>query len=146
MIVWIAGLAGIEVALSAEPSVGGIAVVAVMTAWALAVIARSVRLVYRAGWVRVGLLSTAILLGSIALNWFAPPYSWYVPRHEAEAAAGPRVNTEWTYYAYYAQSRLISKTLAGVAPTRPGIGELYFVGFAGTCVNTFLTNIDLKIG
>jgi hypothetical protein len=130
--------------VSAEPSVGGIAVVAVMTAWALAVIARSVRLVYRAGWVRVGLLSTALLLGSIALNWFAPHF-WYAPRHEAEAAAGPRVNTEWTYYA---QSRLISKAkaLAGVAPTRPGIGELYFVGFARTCVNTFLTDIDLKIG
>jgi hypothetical protein len=61
----------------------------------------------------------------------------------AVIAADPRVNTEWTYYP---QSRLISQTPASVTPTRPGIRELYFVGFAGTCVNTFLTNSDLKIG
>jgi hypothetical protein len=129
VIVWTAGRAGVEVTPFANDGVGADAVAAIMTAWALAVIVRAVRLVYRAGWIRVGFLSATILLGSFGLNWLAPPYFWYVPRHEAEADAGPRVNTERTYYA---QSRLVREQLAGLAPTRPGVGELYFVGFAGT--------------
>jgi hypothetical protein len=130
LIGWIAGMSVIERVRSDYGGLGGYAVTVTMAAWAFAAILRSVRLVYRAGGIRAGVLSAVILLGSMALGWLAPPYFWYVPRdYEAETASDPRVNTEWTYYA---QGRLVSKMLAGLAPSRPGLGELYFIGFAGS--------------
>jgi len=41
----------------------------------------------------------------------------------------PRVDTERTYYA---QPALVEAKLAALAPERPGVVDLYFVGFAGT--------------
>lgn len=98
-------------------------------AWGSATVLRAVRLVYGTGWLRTGLLSAVIILGSFGAGWVAPAYMLYVPRMEAEYRRGPRVDTEHTYYA---QRSLLTKALSALAPSRRGVSELYFLGFAGT--------------
>ncbi len=102
--------------------------------WSLAVIARSIRVVYAASWFRTGALTAVVALGSLAVSWALPPHFWYaVPDASAEAdteeESGPPVDTEQTYYA---QHRLLDAALAALKPARRGVTELYFVGFAGT--------------
>jgi Peptidase C13 family len=94
------------------------------------VIARSIRVVYAASWLRTGALTAVVTLGSLAVNWALPPSYWY-PAQEADAAEPPRhwIDTEQTYYA---QHRLVGEALAALKPARRGVTELYFVGFAGT--------------
>jgi hypothetical protein len=53
-------------------------------AWGSATVLRAVRLVYGTGWLRTGLLSAVIILGSFGAGWVAPAYMLYVPRMEAE--------------------------------------------------------------
>ncbi len=98
--------------------------------WGLAVIARSIRVVYAASWVRTGALTAVVTLGSLAVDWALPPSFWY-PAQEADAAEPPQrwIDTEQTYYA---QRRLLDEALAALKPARRGVAELYFVGFAGT--------------
>jgi hypothetical protein len=102
---------------------------ALTLAWVSATIFRGVRLVYGRGWLRSGLLSAMVVLGSVATQWVAPGHFWYVPIAEAEDSSGRRVDTEQTYYA---QRPLLTKTLSALAPSRRGVSELYFLGFAGT--------------
>jgi hypothetical protein len=49
------------------------------------------------------------------------------------------VNVEQVYYAQY---RLIAKATRGLAPQRPGVADLYFIGFAGDATqDVFLREI-----
>ncbi|MEM9684949.1 MAG: hypothetical protein AAF942_16880, partial [Pseudomonadota bacterium] len=43
-------------------------------------------------------------------------------------AKGPRINVEKTYYS---QFRLLREATRGMAKQRPGVPDLFFVGFAG---------------
>src|SRR5258708_2306947 len=101
----------------------------ILLVWALAVIARSIRVVYAAGWLRTGALAAAVTLGSLAANWAMPPHFWYAARAADATPPRHRVDTEWTYYA---QPRLLGEALAALKPARHGVTELYFVGFART--------------
>jgi Peptidase C13 family len=102
----------------------------ILLCWSLAVIARAIRVVYAASWLRTGALTVVVMLGSVAVNWALPPFFWY-PAQEADAAEPPQrwIDTEQTYYA---QHRLLDAALAALRPARRGVTELYFVGFAGT--------------
>jgi hypothetical protein len=106
------------------------AVWALTLAWVSATIFRGVRLVYGTRWLRSSLLAAMVVLGSVATQWVAPGRFWYVPVAEADDdSTDPRVDTEHTYYA---QHSLLTKTLSALAPSRRGVSELYFLGFAGT--------------
>jgi hypothetical protein len=129
LIFWIGDRFGIRSIGTDTANVRSVIVWAILMIWACAVIVRSVRLIYETRWLRTGLLSGLIITGSLAANLLAPPQFWYAPRPDAESRASRRVDTERTYYA---QPALMSKALAQLAPTRRGVGELYFVGFAGT--------------
>jgi hypothetical protein len=98
--------------------------------WVSAATLRAMRLIYASSWVRSGLLSALMVIGGVGVSWVAPAHFWYVPRAEAEDdSRAPAVDTERTYYA---QPGLMAKTLSALAPSRRGLGELYFLGFAGT--------------
>ena len=98
--------------------------------WSIVVVARSIRIACAARWLRTGVLTVVVTLGSLAINWALPPYFWY-PASAAETAKAhrPWIDTEQTYYA---QPRLLDAALAALKPERRGVADLYFVGFAGT--------------
>jgi hypothetical protein len=103
---------------------------AVTLCWSLAAVARSIRLIYATGWLRTGVLTVLLALGSLAMSWALPPFFWYPTRAaETTQADASWVDTEDTYYA---QPRLLSQALAALKPARRGIADLYFLGFAGT--------------
>jgi hypothetical protein len=102
---------------------------AALLVWGLAVVARSIRVVYAAGWLRTAALAALVMLGSLAIDWAIPPQFWYAARTADAAPPQHRVDTEWTYYAQY---RLLGRALAALEPARRGVTELYFIGFAGT--------------
>ena len=92
--------------------------------------ARSIRLIYATGWLRTGVLTVLLTLGSLAMSWALPPFFWYPTR----AAETTQADTSWvdTEDTYYAQPRLLGAALAALKPGRRGIAALYFLGFAGT--------------
>jgi riboflavin transporter FmnP len=98
--------------------------------WSIAVVARSIRIACAARWLRTGVLTIVVTLGSLAINWALPPYFWY----PASAAESSRAHRPWidTEQTYYAQPRLLGEALAALKPERRGVTDLYFLGFAGT--------------
>jgi riboflavin transporter FmnP len=98
--------------------------------WSIAVVARSIRIACAARWLRTGVLTIVVTLGSLAINWALPPYFWY----PASAAESSRAHRPWidTEQTYYAQPRLLGQALAALKPERRGVTDLYFLGFAGT--------------
>ena len=108
--------------------------------WSLAVVARSIRVAFATKWLRTGVLTIVVTLGSLAINWALPPYFWYPARAaEAAHASRPWVDTERTYYA---QQRLLGEALAALKPARRGVTDLYFLGFAGTATeDVFLKEV-----
>jgi hypothetical protein len=108
--------------------------------WGLAAIARSIRVIYAASWLRTGLLTAALALGSLPIGWALPLNAWYpTSSDEAPQASRARVDTEDTYYA---QPRLMDEALAALKPTRRGSANLYFLGFAGTATqDVFLKEV-----
>lgn len=115
----------------------GILFVVIMALWVYIAATRSIRLIYTASWLRAGLIGATITLSGIAMNWTLSLYAWSAPpqaqalasQATAERDPGPYVSTEQTYYA---QPRMLGDQIAALAPARPGLGELYFIGFAGT--------------
>lgn len=54
---------------------------------------------------------------------------WYtMPAQQAAASNAEQISVEWTYYD---QSSLMTRSLDGLAKPRPGVTDLYFIGFAG---------------
>ena len=89
-------------------------------------IVRVLRLVLGANLLRAGLLAGCY----VAINWggawlFPPVDLWYVPRDETEA---PKVDVEALYYA---QPKRLAAATAGLLPQRPGVVDLYLLGFGG---------------
>lgn len=108
---------------------------ALLVLWNVATLARSLRVVYAGGRLRALILGAAVFGASWLGLWVAPTTQlWHVALAADEDRSGtdapePYVDTERTYYA---QQRLLSQKLAGLAPQRPGLVDLYFLGFAGT--------------
>jgi hypothetical protein len=92
---------------------------------------RVVRLLYDVAW-RRSLLLAGVYVGIAMAPVLGLPKAplWYsvTAPEEAEAAA-PRIDVE---EAYYAQARLVGEAAAALRGNRPGVVDLYFVGFAGT--------------
>ena len=102
----------------------------IILCWSIAVVARSIRIACAARWLRTGILTIVVTLGSLAINWALPPDFWYTASAAEPAKAHrPWIDTEQTYYA---QPRLLDKALAALKPERRGVTDLYFLGFAGT--------------
>lgn len=94
----------------------------------LVTVYRIVRTRLRGRWTvpaRVTALYASIMLASASL---VPDQSfWYAaPAEESEAASHKRVNAEQVFYAQY---DLLEQTKAALRPQRPGISDVYFVGF-----------------
>jgi len=99
---------------------------AVVAALGVIAIVRALRLVLGASLRRAGLLAALY----VAINWggawlFPPVDLWYVPRHESEA---PKVDVEALYYA---QPQRLATATKGLLAQRPGVVDLYLVGFGG---------------
>jgi Peptidase C13 family len=60
--------------------------------------------------------------------WLLPNQDFWYPKYdaEAEAAKRPRVNAEQIFYA---QPALLKRVQAQLRPQRPGVSDIYFVGF-----------------
>ena len=77
------------------------------------------------------LFHAAVFGVSVALPlWYLPPLSlWQGPETDA------RGETDWSALgredSFYAQPELLEGALDGIAPQRPGVEDLYFVGVAG---------------
>jgi hypothetical protein len=103
---------------------------ALALAWYVTATTRAMRLVYECSWRRGLVLAVGFVVASGGIDWLIPDELWN--KAEAKAAAqesAPPINTERTYYA---QGDMVRRALSELAPSRPGIGELYFVAVAGT--------------
>jgi len=94
-------------------------------AWEVALFARVVSCVYGTNWRRT-LCYTIAYGGTVyALAIFLPHSPLFVAtRNSADAV---KVDVESTYYA---QANLLRQSLYAVSPQRPGVVDLYFIGFA----------------
>jgi hypothetical protein len=87
-----------------------------------------------AAWFRYRNVARLILIAAVGAGGCAEaeqtrPTVELVPRLAVPAPVKDRgVNVEQLYYAQY---RLIAKAVRGLAEQRPGVTDLYFVGFAG---------------
>ena len=78
-----------------------------------------------------GLFHAAVFGVSVALPfWYLPPQSlWQGPEaDEPERADWSALGREDSFYA---QAELLERALDAIAPQRPGVEDLYFVGVAG---------------
>ena len=102
-----------------------------LLAWMVVVSLRVVRLLYDAAW-RRSLLLAGVYVGIAMAPVLGLPKAplWYsVSAPEEAEAAAPRIDVE---EAYYAQAHLVGEAAAALRGNRPGVVDLYFVGFAGT--------------
>lgn len=96
--------------------------------WIGAIVFRAVRLLdtVRAGWAL--LLAVVFLTVNFAARSIFPPQPlWFSRSDEAEPEqVSLPISVEDTYYA---QSRLLGSKIRDLAPGRPGVTDLYFLGF-----------------
>jgi hypothetical protein len=115
---------------SATPTYASGSAAVILLIWYIAAVTRAIRLLYEGTWRRSMFLAVGFVIASAAIDYVIPDELWY--RAEASRAAResvPPVNTEQTYYA---QGEMVRRELSDVAKSRPGVGELYFIAFAGT--------------
>ena len=111
-----------------------------LLAWLVVVSLRVIRLLYDVTWRRSLLLAGACIGIAMAPVLFLPeaPLGYSKPEPEA-AAPAPRIDVEKTYYA---QGRLVGEAAGALRADRPGVVDLYFVGFAGTAgQDVFLSEV-----
>jgi len=96
----------------------------VFLVWEITVFARVVLTLYGARWHRALLYTITYGIAVYAMASYLPHRAIFVePWDPAEQA---RVDVETTYYA---QSNLLRQSLYALSPQRPGVVDLYFVGF-----------------
>jgi hypothetical protein len=103
-----------------------------LTLWSAAVIARAIAIALPESGARrwLGIVAgTFLLLGTAILveTRFHPADFWYAARDPAERTTDWSVVTE---QALVRQPQLLAESLQALEPQRPGIVDLYFVGFA----------------
>lgn len=101
------------------------------TLWFLAAAAFLFRRTARLAWGRVAVaLAPLVLLTVYAVAWPPAPL-WYepTPAPTSARASAPR-DSPVDEELLYLQPRLTRETLAAIAAQRPGVPDLYFVGFA----------------
>ena len=95
-------------------------------AWVLAVFLRALSVA--AGWRGRAFVASGVLLVALFLFLanFMPRSELWVPE-DAETAAAPSIVQEQLFHT---QDGLLDAQLAALQPQRPGIADLYFIGFA----------------
>jgi hypothetical protein len=94
-------------------------------AWELLVFARVSLTLYRATWRRTAIYTAAYGAALYAILSYLPHRPMLI---EPRAAMDrERIDVEATYYA---QPNLLAQSLFALSPQRPGVVDLYFVGFA----------------
>jgi hypothetical protein len=96
--------------------------------WFFFVAVRALRIGCGFGLARAKAFAVPLVAGLAAVSWLLPFWGfWYHnPVAEASSQNRPRISIESTYYA---QAGLVRRALAGLAEQRPGVVDLYFVGF-----------------
>jgi hypothetical protein len=102
---------------------------AIVSVWALAVLFHALRVGLGGGSLRA--LGAAVLLlsaSALPVYWLGRPDLWYATASLTGGEKAPEINVEDVFYA---QPEQVRQALAGLAPQRPGVVDLYFVGFGG---------------
>ena len=98
-----------------------------LLAWTLVVIVRLVGAAGRRGWGQTVGLTVMLLMVAAVPDWLLGEGDiWY--QDYADEPTAPRLNIEQIFYA---QPGLVEQQLAQLRPQRPGVVDLYFVGFGG---------------
>lgn len=119
-----------ELAVASQSYVVAWAVFLFWVAWLLAVVFRAVRLLYNTNIGRAAALVLVYAVCNLAPRFGLPEQRlWYSTVAAEETPSHARVNVEDTYDA---QRDLLDGATGSLAPERPGIADLYFVGFGGT--------------
>ena len=104
--------------------------VLVWAVWLPAVVFRVVRLLYGAGMGRAVALALVYAVCTIGPQFALPEQRlWYSNAAGDEPSNHARVNVEDTYDA---QRELLDQVTGSLASQRPGVTDLYFVGFGGS--------------
>jgi hypothetical protein len=112
--------------------------------WTLLIALRAVRLEYVVRWPR-----SLLLVGIFAVCAMGPllvmPKEVYWDTadqdttDDGDSLAFGQIDVEQTYYA---QAKLLARATQGLAPQRPGVTDLYFIGFAPYALqNVFLNEV-----
>jgi hypothetical protein len=105
------------------------AIFLVWIVWVLAVVFRAVRFLYHANVGRAAALVLVYAVCNVIPRFGLPEHQiWYSTVAASEVSEPPRVNVEDTFDA---QRDLLDLAVEPLAPERPGIADLYFVGFGG---------------
>lgn len=100
---------------------------ALMLAWALAIVFRAVKRLYPVDRTGAALLVAVYAACNVPLALLMPERSlWYSSDAKDDDSIFRRINVENTYYA---QHRLLAAAADRLAPQRPGVVDLYFLGF-----------------
>jgi hypothetical protein len=96
--------------------------------WFFFVAVRAWRIGCGFGLARAKAFAVPLVAGLAAASWLLPFWGFWHhnPITEASSQNRPRISIENTYYA---QTGLVRRALAGLAEQRPGVVDLYFVGF-----------------
>jgi hypothetical protein len=121
---------------------------ALYAGWFLAAMAASARLAGASArrlrrWWHPALASLPLAILVALPWWFLPPASlWEGPQDEAGSEGDAyAVSREQIFYG---QPALLDRTLAALAPQRPGVQDLYFVGAAGyASEDVFMKEIEV---
>lgn len=110
--------------------------------WGLATAVATVRVAAAPG-AMLRLAHGAWVVAAVAAPLWWAPYTrlWVAPPEEATLAEAPEVSREEVIYA---QGRLLQNAAARLAPQRPGIEDVFFVGAAGYAdEDVFLNEVSL---
>lgn len=134
------GVDGVLVAVGEIDDRTALAVNAVLWGWLGIAVYRSLRLAVPFGAARSG-LSTAALLA--ALWWLAgaiPATPFWETEYEPVAQLATDVDAETLLFE---QSSRVDAALTALRPERPGVADLYFVGFAGDATqDVFMREVE----
>ena len=99
--------------------------------WMLSVVYRTVRILYHQSQVAALFLVSLFAIFNYAPGFYPPRDSMLFYPTEPEEVhenKSPRIDVETTFYR---QPQLLQEASARLLPERPGITDLYFLGFAG---------------
>lgn len=99
--------------------------------WTLLTAYRTMRLLYLQPVPSAWLLASVFAFFSMAVpDYYFPHQDLFYPDYDEDSAASgaARIDVEETFYR---QPQLVGQALAQVRAERPGVPDLYFVGFAG---------------
>jgi hypothetical protein len=106
-------------------------------AWNFAIVFRAAAAVYRPPAPAALFLASAFALGNWGVGFYLPDQDIFYAARDSEPARLARIDAEDVLYR---QPRLLDEATAGLSPERPGIADLYFVGFAGEADEPVFSN------